>query len=205
MGDEALQHVGVHPPHRDARLVKPHQDVPAGTSIAGERIRRISAPGALGQELLEQAQALVELARMLDVSALLEEPNEPERPGDELPGATGEHLATLAFHSRAPAIVAAKAPQHGVVDHADVDVLLAKPDQEMTGRRAKAADPASGQTRLLQVLDEWRKTSIGGVRARSRTWTARVGQLHWYSFSGSARAEITGGSRNLGAATRLVG
>ena len=62
-----------------------------------------------GQELLEQAQALVELARMLDVSALLEEPNEPERSGDELPGATGEHLTTLAFPPRAPAIVAAKA------------------------------------------------------------------------------------------------
>ena len=110
MGDEALQHVGIHPPHRDARLVKPYQDVPAGASIAHERIGRISAPGALGHEFLEQAQAFVELARMLETSALLEEPNEPERSGDELPGPTGEHLAVLAFHSRAPAIVTAKAP-----------------------------------------------------------------------------------------------
>ena len=44
------------------------------------------------------------------MSALLEEPNEPERSGDELPEPTGEHLATLAFHSRAPAVVTAKAP-----------------------------------------------------------------------------------------------
>ncbi len=110
MCDEALQHVGIHPPHRDARLVKPYQDVPAGTSIAHERIGRISVHRALDQELLEEAQAFVELARMLETSALLEEPNEPERAGDELPGRTGEHLATLAFHSRAPAIVTAKAP-----------------------------------------------------------------------------------------------
>ena len=53
MCDEAPQHFGIHPPHRDARLVKPHQDVPAGTSIAHERIGRISVRRALDQELLE--------------------------------------------------------------------------------------------------------------------------------------------------------
>ena len=100
MGDEALQHAGIHPPHRDARLVEPHQDVPAGTPIAHERIGRVAAPRALGQELLEEAQAFVELAWMLETSALLEEPNEPERSGDELPGPTGEHLATLAVAAR---------------------------------------------------------------------------------------------------------
>ena len=33
-----------------------------------------------------------------------------ERAGSELPGPTGEHLAKLAFHPRAPALVTAKAP-----------------------------------------------------------------------------------------------
>ena len=110
MFDEAGQHLSIHPPHRDARLMKPHQDVPAGTSVAHERIGRIPIGGALGQELLEQAQALVELARMLDPSRVLEEPDKPERSGDELPRPPREHLATLAFHSPTPAMVTTKAP-----------------------------------------------------------------------------------------------
>ena len=61
--------------------MKPHQDVPAGTAIAHDRVGRVSIGGALGQELLEQAQALVELARMLDQSRVLEEPDKPERSG----------------------------------------------------------------------------------------------------------------------------
>ena len=110
MFDEAGQHLAIHPPHRNARLVKPHQDVAAGTSIAHDRIGRISIGSALGQELLEQTQALVEFARMLDPSRVLEEPDKPERSGDELPGPPGEHLATLAFHPATPAIMTTKAP-----------------------------------------------------------------------------------------------
>ena len=90
--------------------MKPHQDVPAGTSIAHDRIGRISIGRARGEELLEQAQALVELARMLDPPRVLEVTNKPECSGDELPGPPGEHLASLAFHSPTPAIVSTKAP-----------------------------------------------------------------------------------------------
>ena len=115
MFDEAPEHLGIHPLHRGTRLVKPYQDVAAGAAIAHERIGCIALRRALGQELLEQAQALVELARMRDASCLLEESNEPERSRDELPGPPGNHLATLAFHSRAPALVTAKALQHGVI------------------------------------------------------------------------------------------
>ena len=67
MFDEAAQDLGIQPAQRNARLVKPHQDVPAGTSIAHDRIGRISIGRALGQELLEQAQALVDLARMRSI------------------------------------------------------------------------------------------------------------------------------------------
>ena len=84
MCDETGQHPGIQPPHRGPRLVKPHQDVPAGTAIAHERTGRISMRGALGQELLEQAHAVVELARMLDPSRLLEVTNKPERSNSRL-------------------------------------------------------------------------------------------------------------------------
>ncbi|MDE0459851.1 MAG: hypothetical protein OXI15_21385 [Chromatiales bacterium] len=178
MFDKAAQHFGIHPLHRDTRLVKPYQDVAAGAAIAHERIRRIALRRALGQELLEQAQALVELARMRDASCLLEESNEPERSGDELPGPPGKHLATLAFHSRTPAIVSTKAPQHGAVNHTDLNALAVQPDQKVARRRPKAADPASRQAFLLQVLDERRNTAMQRITDCSRPWTARVRKPH---------------------------
>ena len=53
---------------------------------------RISPVASTTSNSSSRRKAFVELARMLEMSALLEEPNEPERSGDELPEPTGEHL-----------------------------------------------------------------------------------------------------------------
>ena len=105
---------------------------------------------------------------MRDASCLLEESNEPERSRDELPGPPGNHLATLAFHSRTPAIVSTNAPQHGAVNYTDLDALAVQPDQKVARRRPKAADPASRQALLLQVLDERCNTAMERIPGRSR-------------------------------------
>lgn len=146
---------------RNARAVQPHQNVPAGTPVAGQRVARVAIRRASRDEIVEQTQALVEFPGMWDEPIVLQETGEPERTGHESAQARGAHLAALSDHARTAAVVTAEAAQHGVVDILRLNAFPDQPSQKMPCGNAKLADPAGGQTLPLQMVQKRFQVPLG--------------------------------------------